>query len=128
MMWSGATTRAQLQQSIHNLWRLSEVPQAPEENCLFNEQPSKYHLSILREQEIASNLAFLSATTDEGLRVMAVCLEERPDGRGITIRIASNTRDLTALTSGMRRLADVLEQAARRGQYLLELNYEAGLT
>ncbi|PSS18506.1 hypothetical protein M430DRAFT_50518 [Amorphotheca resinae ATCC 22711] len=45
---------------------------------------------------------------------MAVCVEERSDGEAATIRIASNTRDLTTLTSGMRRLADVLEQAARR--------------
>lgn len=49
-------------------------------------------------------------------------MEERSDGEAATIRIASNTRDLTTLTSGMRRLADVLEQAARRGQHLLELD------
>jgi hypothetical protein len=121
-MWGGATTRPQLQESIHRLWELSEVPQAPEENCLINERPSQHRLSVSREQEIASNLAFLSATTDDSLRVMAVCVEERLDGRGSTIRIASNTGDLAALTSGMRRLANVLERAARRGECPLELD------
>lgn len=113
-MWGGATTRPQLQESIRRLWELSEVPQVPEENCLINERPSQHCLSVSREQEIASNLAFLSATTDDSLRVIAVCVEERLEGKGSTIRIASNTGDLAALTSGMRRLANVLERAARR--------------
>lgn len=123
-MWGGVTTRPQLQESIRRLWRLSEVPQAPEENCLVDDRPLQRRLSVSREQEIASNLAFLSATTDDSLRVMAVCVEERPDGRGCTIRIASNTGDLTAVTSGMRRLSNVLELAARRGECLLELDVE----
>jgi hypothetical protein len=124
MMWGGATTRPQLQESIRRLWRLSEVPQAPEENCLVDDRLSQRRLSVSREQEIASNLAFLSATTDDSLRVMTVCVEERPDGRGSTIRIASNTGDLTAVTSGMRRLSNVLELAARRGECPLELDVE----
>jgi hypothetical protein len=80
------------------------------------------HLSVSREQEIASNLAFLAATTDDSLRVMAVCVEERPDGRGATVRVASNTGDLTAVTSGLRMLATTLEQAARRGQSVPSLD------
>jgi hypothetical protein len=80
---------------------------------LINERLLQYRLTVSREQEIASNLAFLSATTDDSLQVIAVCIEERLDGNGSTIRIASNTRDLTALTSGIRRLANALELAAR---------------
>ena len=71
--------------------------------------------TCLTEQGIASNLAFLSATTDDGLRVMTVCVEERSDGRGATIRIASTTGDPTTLTSEIRRFTNVLERAARRG-------------
>jgi hypothetical protein len=55
---------------------------------------------------------------------MAVCVEERLDGKGSTIRIASNTGDLTALTSGMRTLANALELAARRRECPLELDVE----
>jgi hypothetical protein len=57
---------------------------------------------------------------------MTVCVEEGPNGREATIRIASNTGDLTAATSGMRMLANVLEQAARRGQYSPVLDLKPG--
>ena len=63
-MWGGETTRQQLQESIRKLWALNEVPQGPEENPLVNARDLQRHLSVSREQEIASNLAFLSATTD----------------------------------------------------------------
>jgi hypothetical protein len=114
-MWGGATTRQQLQESISRLWRLNKVPQEPEDNPLVYEGALQRHLSISREAEIASNLAFLSAATDNSLQVMVVCVEERTDGRGATVRIASNTGDLTTVTSGMRMLATTLERAARRG-------------
>jgi hypothetical protein len=35
--------------------------------------------------------------------------------RGITIRVAANTGDLSAVTTGFVRLARALEHAARRG-------------
>ncbi len=46
---------------------------------------------------------------------MAICIEEHYNGRGITIRVASNTGDLSAVTAGFVRLARALEHAARRG-------------
>jgi hypothetical protein len=73
------------------------------------------HLSVERENEIASNLAFLSATSDDSQKVMAACVEEHPDGKGITIRIASNSEDLSEVTNDFQMLATVLEQAAQRG-------------
>jgi hypothetical protein len=91
-MWGGAITRLQLQQTISRLQKLDELP-----------------------EEIASNLAFLSATTDESLKVMAVCVEEHYNGEGITIRIASNTGVLSAVIQEFMMLAKILEQAARRG-------------
>jgi hypothetical protein len=48
------------------------------------------HLGVSREKEIASNLSFLLATSDESLKVIAVCVEEHYNGEGITIRIASS--------------------------------------
>ncbi|KAM5469181.1 hypothetical protein MauCBS54593_004533 [Microsporum audouinii] len=113
-MWGGTTTRSQLQQSINSLWRVNEIPEAPTENSAsFGIDPIR-HLSFAREKEIVNNLAFLSATTDDSRRVMAVCIEESISGEGVTIRITSNTGDLSAVTAGFRRLAEVLERAARR--------------
>jgi hypothetical protein len=115
-MWGGVVTRSQFQQTISNLWELNEVPEVPVENLVVLEEDSTRRLSIAREKEIASNLAFLSATSDNSLKVMAVCVEENNNGEGVTIRIASNTGDLSAVTSGFTMLATILEQAARRGR------------
>jgi hypothetical protein len=44
-----------------------------------------------------------------------VCIEERRNGNGITIRVSSNMGDLSAVTRGFEMLGKSLEQAARRG-------------
>jgi hypothetical protein len=119
-MWGGAITRQQLQQTIVRLQSLNEVPELPQENDVVSGIDATRRLSISRENEIASNLAFLSATLDDSLKVMAVCIEERRNSDQTTIRIASNTGDLSAVTSGFVTLGNILEQAARRGQYMLK--------
>jgi hypothetical protein len=114
-LWASEITRAQLQQSIINLQQVDEFPEKPRENILSREIDASRQLSIVREKEIACNLAFLSATSDNSLKVMAVCIEEHSNERGITIRVASNTGDLSVVTAGLGSLARVLEEAARRG-------------
>lgn len=114
-LWGSKVTRAQLQQSISNLRQLDELPEIPRENLVNPEIDSTRQLSVVREKEIVCNLAFLSATSDDSLNVMAVCVEEHCNGRGITIRVASNTGDLSAVTVGFIRLARALEHAASRG-------------
>jgi hypothetical protein len=69
----------------------------PSENLAIPEIDQTRHLSISREKEITSNLAFLSTTIDESLKVMAICVKEHYNREGITIQIALNTRDLIAL-------------------------------
>ncbi len=49
------------------------------------------------------------------LRVMAICVEEDPDKMGMTIRLASNTGDLSRITEGFNGIANALERAALRG-------------
>jgi hypothetical protein len=95
--------------------QLDELPEIPRENLVNLEIDSTRQLSVVREREIACNLAFLSATSDDSLKVMAVCVEEHCNGRGITIWVAANTGDLSAVTTGFVRLARALEHAARRG-------------
>ncbi len=62
-----------------------------------------------------AHLAFLSATTDDNLKVMAVSVDEDESGEAITVRVASNTGDLSESRDGIERLGRILEQAARRG-------------
>lgn len=49
------------------------------------------------------------------LRVMAVSVEEDFDKRGMTIRLASNTGDLSRITEDFNGIANTLEKAALRG-------------
>jgi hypothetical protein len=116
MMWDSRTSRKRLMQNITLLGSLSQVPEKPKENHLFSEVDTTRRLIIERENEIVGNLAFLSATTDDILKVMAVCVEEDDSGEAITIRVASNTGDLSEVVNGFTRLARILENAARRGQ------------
>lgn len=115
-MWGSQINPQQLQQAIDCLHRLNKVPgPATKDFTVSVNDSTQYSLPLSREIEIASNLAFLSATTDNSLRVMAVCVEERSSGSGMTIRVASNTGDLIEITKEFRKLAGILEQAARRG-------------
>jgi hypothetical protein len=114
-LWGSKITCAQLQQSIRNLRQLDELPEIPRENLVNLEIDSTRQLSVVREREIACNLAFLSVTSDDSLKVMAVCVDEHCNGRGITIRVAANAGDLSAVTMGFVRLARALEHAAQRG-------------
>lgn len=114
-MWESAVTRQQLRQSISRLRQLNEVPELPRENVLAPEIDSRRRLSIERENEIVGNLAFLSAISDDNQNVMAVCVEEHTNGEGTTIRIASNSGDISEVTNGFKMLATILEKAARRG-------------
>lgn len=115
-MWGSQVTRQQLQQAISRLHTLNMIPEPAKVNSTASVSHSAQHrLSSIREIEIASNLAFLSAISDDNQRVMAVCVEESNCGDEITIRLASNTGDLRAVTSEFKKLVGILEQASRRG-------------
>jgi hypothetical protein len=116
-MWGGSITREELLRSITLFQSLDKVPELPGKNVFASEISSARHFSVLREKQISSNLAFLSATSDDNRRVMAVCVEEHPDKQGITIRLASNTGDISQAVNGFRNIARILEGASRRGGY-----------
>ncbi len=61
------------------LYMLNQFPESPKDNQQPQALPTLHQLSFQREKEIVDNLAFLSATTDDSTRVMAVCLEEARD-------------------------------------------------
>jgi hypothetical protein len=124
MMWDSGVSRKRLLQNITLLWTLNQIPETPRENQLVSGTDRTHRLTVERENEIVANLAFLSATTKDYLKVMAVCVEEDDSGEAVTIRIASNTGNLSELVKGFSRLAKVLEQAARRGQFYRRSNFE----
>jgi hypothetical protein len=85
----------------------------PRENLAILKGDQTRYLSISREKEIASTLTFLLATTDKSLKVIAIYIKEHYNREGITIRIALNTGDLSAVIQEFIMLAKILEQATR---------------
>jgi hypothetical protein len=106
--------RQRLLDNITLLWTLNEVPDIPRENLLPESSDAVRQLSIERERDLADNIAFLSARTDDMQMVMAVCVEEDLDQAGLTIRMAANTGSLTDVEDGLKNMAKMLEKAALR--------------
>ena len=107
-----------LMEAITLLYMLDKSPESPKDNQppqSLSVPSSKYQLPFQREKQIVENLAFLSATTDDSDRVMAVCLEEADDRGSCRIRLTSNLGDTEKVVLGFKLMAKVLEQAASRG-------------
>ena len=101
-----------LVENITLLWTLCDIPGKPKENKIRAGHDGGRQLSWDRERQLADSFAFISALTDD--RVMAACIEENPDGKGMIVRIASNTGDLSDVTQGFNGIARTLEQASLR--------------
>lgn len=117
---SSGTPHESLKETITLLSMLNECPESPKENPQSKDLSmlsSIYQLPFQRERQISESLAFLSATTHDSTKVMAVCLEEAHDGRSCTIRLTSNNGDIDEVVLGFKLMAKILEQAASRGLY-----------
>ncbi len=108
-------SRQRLVENITLLWTLNEIPEQPKDNIFRCEEDGTRQLTLERERQLADSFAFISASTDNMLRVMAVSIEEDTDGHGITIRVASNTGDLSSMKEALGDIAKTLEKAATRG-------------
>ena len=107
--------RQRLVENITLLWTLNEIPEQPKDNILICEDDRIRQLTLERERQLADSFAFISALTDNMLHVMAVAIEKDADGNGITIRLASNTGDLSSIKEALGGIAKTLEKAAIRG-------------
>lgn len=109
-------------EAITLLYMLDKCPESPKDN-----EPTQglsifsglYQLPFQYEKEIVDGLAFLSATTKDSTRVMAVCIEEARDHSSCTIRLSSNTGNLDQVANGFKLMAGILQRAASRGFEIL---------
>ena len=113
---SGQEVQKRLVENITLLWTLCEVPGHPKENRINGGLNKGRQLSWDRERQLVDSFAFISASTDDVSRVMAVCIEEDPDKQGMTLRLASNTGDLSHVIQGFNGIARSLEQATWRSR------------
>ena len=118
-MSSSSLSRAIRQRLVENitlLWTLNEVPEQPKDNVSGLEDDESRKLTLERERQLADSFAFISASTDDMHRVMAVSIEEDADRKGITIRLASNTGGLSSMKEALDDVAKTLEKAATRSR------------
>ena len=113
---SGQEVQKRLVENITLLWTLCEIPGNPKENKIDGGHDEGRQLPWDRERQLVDSFAFISASTDDMLRVMAVCIEEDPDKQGMTLRLASNTGDLSRVIQGFNGIARSLEQATWRSR------------
>ena len=115
IQWGGVP-RKRLIENITLLWTLNEIIEDPRQNMLPDNGKCWRQLPIERERTIADLLAFLSATHDDNCKITAVCIEENPDHKHLTIRLSSNTGDSSYVKNGFGGIARILEQANTRGR------------
>ena len=123
--WSSISC-ATLRENITLLWMLDKEPERPMHNqlpqhLLSGSEQSFRQLTIKRERDIVDDLAFLSASSEDSTKVIALCIEEYPSAETLTIRFAMNTGDLQFVNDGLVKLAAILKQAATRGSGLISL-------
>lgn len=123
ILQKGALSRQHLLENITLLWSLNEIPANPSHNVLPNMVDDTRQLSIEREKVIVESLAFLAAHKKDPRRVMAVCVEEMPDKKGLLIRISSNTGELEYIEREFGQMGVLLEKTALKGTtcFLLKL-------
>ena len=119
---SGQKVQKRLVENITLLWTLCDVPGQPKENKIHRGLDKGRQLPPDRERQLIDSFAFISASTDDMLRVMAVSIEEDPDKSGMTVRLASNTGDLSDVTQGFKGIARILEQASLRSSHIFLKN------
>jgi hypothetical protein len=112
--WSHVS-RKTLMESVTLQLVLEEIVEDQKENVLPEDRKSWRQLPIELESTVADLLAFLSATHDDNLNIMAVCIEEACDHTHTTIRIASNSGECASAKNGLDEMARILEKAHSQG-------------
>ncbi|KAI9764608.1 MAG: hypothetical protein M1840_008342 [Geoglossum simile] len=100
------------------LQKLNATPALPAENSIgeFSARLSdqgKRSMTIEKERDLAGYLSFLIASTNNPLKVTALCVEENSDATCMTIRLAVNSGDLTQVKEGLESIAKILMQVAK---------------
>ncbi|KAL8658085.1 MAG: hypothetical protein Q9226_001289 [Calogaya cf. arnoldii] len=121
---SGQEIRKRIVENVTLMRAMCEIPTLPKENELRQDYDERRRLSIDRERQLVDVFAFIAASTDNSLRVMAVCIEEDSDQHGVTIRLASNTGDLSRIIRSFNGIARTLEKASSKAQSRLDIRKE----
>ena len=114
-------TRLTFCQSVAQLKEATEIPGQKKENSKSslcdNALNGRYKLPFETEKTFVNHFAFLAATEKSAARVTAVSLEEKANGEGLTVRLASNERILPTVEIALRAILDSITTFAERSMY-----------
>ena len=113
----GQEARKRLAETFTLLWAMEKIPERPKQCQKHAAEDGSRRLNVARERQLSDDLAFISTTTADSLKVMAAAVEEEPHGCGITIRLASNKGPISDIKGQFEVLARTLERAASRSTY-----------
>ena len=119
-----AVDRRRLREAIIFLYKLDNTPEIPSEtlmgDCVKRSgSPQERLLTPVREKQLVETLAFLASASDDPRKVAALCIEEDPNQRGLTITLAANHGDLSLIERGFEGMTRILQRISRRGECLL---------
>lgn len=107
---------SQLAENATMLWTLSEVVDPPKENKPIIAKDDARALTPERERQLASDFAFIATTNDDFRGVMAACVEENSHEAGLTIRLASNSKNLNQLREQLQQMVEKLKILSPKSQ------------
>lgn len=111
-----------LVENVNLLWALNETPEVPKVCDLQHDGTDAHRqLTLSRERQLASIIAFISAYSEDNRTVMAVTIEERAREESMTVRLATNSGDLAFVKGHLERIAAHLTNATHRGQSIASL-------
>lgn len=108
-----ADSPLRLAENITLLQKVNSEPGRPSENAIPCLELDERALKLRHERDIADCLAFVSTYSNDPNRVMALCIEEKPNRQGLIVSVAANAGNLDTLTFGMHGIVSILENEAR---------------
>lgn len=108
-----ADSPLRLAENVTLLQKVNSEPGRPSENAIPCLELDERALKLRHERDIADCLAFVSTYSNDPNRIMALCIEEKPNRQGLIVSVAANAGNLDTLTSGMRGIVSILENEAR---------------
>ncbi|KAF1949449.1 hypothetical protein CC80DRAFT_598904 [Byssothecium circinans] len=106
-----ADVALRLAEDIALLQRICNKPIKPTTNKYNGQVPTNDRaLTFKQEADIVNCLCYLSSYSDNPDHVMAMCVEEALDHRGLTVTLATNTGSVSHLQQGVESICTVLER------------------
>ena len=95
---------------------LGPIREGQQEHSLTSTDNPRRGLTIDQEGEVVRNLSFLAYRRKDPHSVVALCIEEREDGEGMTVRFSVNGDNVSYVKEGLQQICTTLEKISQQGR------------